>query len=86
MSNDRRIWDFLLSKIGNPCGVAGLMGNLYAESGLNPINLQNTYERKLGLTDEAYTSCACPSCAQQIKCASVRAFPKRETDHAFAFQ
>lgn len=53
--NEKRIWDFLMEKIGNPCGVAGLMGNLYAESGLNPINLQNTYERKLGMTDEAYT-------------------------------
>ena len=53
--NEKRIWDFLLEKIGNPCGVAGLMGNLYAESGLNPRNLQNTYERKLGMTDEQYT-------------------------------
>lgn len=32
------------------------MGNLYAESGLNPKNLQNTYEKKLGMTDEEYTS------------------------------
>jgi len=53
--NEKRIWDFLLEKIGNPCGVAGLMGNLYAESGLNPRNLQNTYERKLGMTDDKYT-------------------------------
>ena len=55
MSNDKMIWDFLLEKIGNPCGVAGLMGNLYAESGLKPRNLQNTYERKLGMTDDEYT-------------------------------
>lgn len=32
------------------------MGNLYAESGLNPINLQNTYEKRLGLTDAEYTA------------------------------
>ena len=32
------------------------MGNLYAESGLNPVNLQNTHEKKLGLTDAAYTA------------------------------
>ena len=32
--NESQIADFLLSKIGNPYGVAGLMGNLYAESGL----------------------------------------------------
>lgn len=31
------------------------MGNLYAESGLNPQNLQNTYEKKLGYTDATYT-------------------------------
>ncbi|MDE6259801.1 MAG: hypothetical protein K2M42_02895 [Oscillospiraceae bacterium] len=30
--------------------------NLYAESGLNPQNLQNTYEAKLGFTDTTYTA------------------------------
>lgn len=32
------------------------MGNLYAESGLNPQNLQNSYEKRLGFTDTAYTA------------------------------
>lgn len=49
------IWDFLLSKIGNPYGVAGLMGNLQAESGLNPQNLQNSQEKKLRMSDSQYT-------------------------------
>lgn len=31
------------------------MGNLKAESSLNPKNLQNTYEKKLGMNDETYT-------------------------------
>lgn len=31
------------------------MGNLFAESELNPQNLQNTYEESLGFTDTAYT-------------------------------
>ena len=31
------------------------MGNLYAESGLNPMNLQNSYEKKLGMTNSQYT-------------------------------
>lgn len=31
------------------------MGNLYAESALKPTNLQNTYEKKLGFSDTAYT-------------------------------
>jgi hypothetical protein len=50
------IWNFLYGKLGNACGAAGLMGNLYAESGLKPTNLQNTYERSLGYTDAAYTA------------------------------
>ena len=36
-------------------GVAGLMGNLYAESGLRSNNLQNSYEGKLGMADAEYT-------------------------------
>ena len=31
------------------------MGNLKAESALNPKNLQNSYEKKLGMTDDSYT-------------------------------
>lgn len=53
--NEKRIWAFLMERIGNPFGVAGLMGNLYAESGLRPNNLQNTYEKKLGMSDASYT-------------------------------
>ncbi len=37
-------------------GVAGLMGNLRAESALEPKNLQNSYEKKLGYTNDTYTS------------------------------
>ena len=51
----KHIWDYLMSKINNPYGVAGLMGNLRAESNLNPKNLQNSYEKKLGITDDNYT-------------------------------
>ena len=36
--NEKIIWDFLLDKIKNPYGVAALMGNLMAESSLNPAN------------------------------------------------
>ena len=49
------IWNYLYEKIGNPYGAAGLMGNLYAESTLHSNNLQNSYERKLGMTDDEYT-------------------------------
>lgn len=53
--DEGRIWEVLYDKIGNPYGVAGLMGNLYAESGLVPSNLQNSYEESLGYTDVSYT-------------------------------
>jgi hypothetical protein len=53
---EKQIWDSLSALIGNDYGVAGLMGNLYAESGLRSNNLQNSFERTLGLTDEQYTA------------------------------
>lgn len=55
MSNQDIIWNYFITRINNPKGVAGLMGNLYAESGLNPKNLQNTYNKKLNMTDDQYT-------------------------------
>ena len=53
---EKYIWNRLTAAGLTPAGAAGLMGNLYAESGLNPENLQNTHEKKLGLTDAAYTA------------------------------
>ena len=56
MSNtEQKIWQYFKSKGLNDFGIAGLMGNLYAESGLRPTNLQNSFEKKLGLADEEYT-------------------------------
>lgn len=55
-THSKYIWDYFMVKIGNEFGVAGLMGNLYAESGLRPNNLQQTYETSLGYTDESYTA------------------------------
>ena len=54
-SNEQYIWSFLKNKGFSDFGTSGLMGNLFAESGLNPINLQQTFEKKLGLTDLTYT-------------------------------
>lgn len=34
--NEKTIWDFLLAKTGNAYGTAAIMGNLMAESSLNP--------------------------------------------------
>lgn len=55
-ATERTIWNYFIVKGMSPAGVAGLMGNLYAESGLNPQNLQNTYEKRLGLSDAEYTA------------------------------
>lgn len=52
---EEHVWKVLLEAIKNPPGVAGLMGNLYAESAMNPQNLQQSFEKKLGTTDEKYT-------------------------------
>lgn len=55
MNTEERIWSFLKAQGLTDAGAAGLMGNLYAESGLRPNNLQNSCEGKLGMTDTEYT-------------------------------
>ena len=55
MTSTQKIWDKLISSGMTKAGAAGLMGNLEAESALNPENLQNSYEKSLGYTDESYT-------------------------------
>jgi hypothetical protein len=54
--NAQVIWSYLKKQGLSDAGAAGVMGNLYAESGLVPTNLQNTYEKKLSMTDSEYTS------------------------------
>lgn len=54
--NAKIIWDYLKAKGLNSFGIAGVMGNLYAESGLIPTNMQNSYEKKLGFNDVTYTA------------------------------
>lgn len=53
-NNEEKIWNYLKTKGLNNFGISGLMGNLFCESGLKSINLENTYEKKLGMTDAAY--------------------------------
>ena len=49
-----KIWYFLKSKRFNDYACAGIIGNFDCESGLNPKNLQDSYQVKLGFTDESY--------------------------------
>lgn len=56
MLNEEKIWNYFKSKGLSDYAVAGILGNLYAESALNPKNLQNSYEKKLGYTDDGYVA------------------------------
>lgn len=53
---EQGFYDFYKARGLCDFGIFGLMGNIYAESGMNPKNLQNSYEKKLGFTDESYTA------------------------------
>lgn len=55
MNTEKFIWDYFKNRGFTDCGVAGLMGNLYAESALNPRNLQGYHEKKFNMTDDSYT-------------------------------
>lgn len=50
------IWRYLKNAGYSDAGAAGIMGNLEAESGLKPNNLQNSYESKFGMNDDQYTA------------------------------
>lgn len=53
---EEKVWFALIAEGYSEYSVAGLMGNLMQESGFKSNNLQNSYERKLGMTDETYTN------------------------------
>ena len=44
-NNEEKIWNYLKAQGMTDCGAAGLMGNLYAESGLIPTRSE---ERRVG--------------------------------------
>ena len=52
---ERIIWDYLKSKGLSDYAISGIMGNLYAESGLNPRNVENAFELNSGYNDNSYT-------------------------------
>lgn len=53
--NKTLIYNALMDEFNNSVGVCALMGNLQAESNFNPMNLQNSANKKLNMTDEEYT-------------------------------
>lgn len=54
-TNAERIWNFCVNKGMNAFGAAAVLATMDAESGLNPMNLQDSCERDLGFTDKTYT-------------------------------
>ena len=54
MSNEGKLWNYFLNVFGNEKAVAGLLGNIKAESDFLPNNLQNSFEKTLG-SDVEYT-------------------------------
>lgn len=54
-SVEEQIWFALLDAGYSKIAAAGVLGNLYAESGVRTDNLQNSAETRLGMTDEQYT-------------------------------
>ena len=54
-TTESMVWWYLKQMGLTDEGAAGVMGNMQAESGINPTNLQDSYETSLGYTDESYT-------------------------------
>lgn len=54
--DQQQIWDFLMEITeDNPVGAAAIMGNLFAESLLNPMELENGSDLLNGMDEESYT-------------------------------
>ena len=54
--NDAYIWNFLMNSGFTKEGTAGLMGNLKAESQLESARYQDSYKKKIGLSDQEYVN------------------------------
>jgi len=53
---ERELYAFFKNRGLCDNGIFGLLGNLYAESGMRPENLQDSSEKKSGFTDREYTA------------------------------
>ena len=52
IANEQLIWNMLMSEIKNPYGVAAIMGNLRAESSMNPQNMTGTNAKQWRSAEE----------------------------------
>lgn len=55
IEREKITWDYFKGKGLNDYAIAGIMGNLFCESGINPKNLENSKEHLLGYNDDTYT-------------------------------
>lgn len=55
-TNQDQIWAYFKAQGFSEAGIAGIMGNLEAESGYWPNNLENAANEKSGVTDEEFTA------------------------------
>lgn len=53
---ETKVWNWLTDRGLNYYATAGVLGNIYAESSLQPNNLQNSFEKTLGMSDDEYTA------------------------------
>ena len=53
-SNERTVWDYFQNKGLTDEGIAGLMGNLQAESNIESVIYEDVYKPTLGLTNKQY--------------------------------
>lgn len=55
-ANETAAFEYLTEKVElNVAAACGILANLYAESQIDPKNLQDSYESSLGYTDSSYT-------------------------------
>lgn len=55
-TNAEKIWNYFKDKGFNNYACAGILANLFIESGLNPHNLQNTGNKRFNITDDEYVA------------------------------
>lgn len=55
-TNPEKLFNFCRDNGMTEAGASAVLANVHHESGTNPANLQNSYEKKLGMTDAQYVA------------------------------
>lgn len=81
---EKQIWDYLVAEIGNDYGVAGLMGNLAAESILSPGRIQGDLTTAMNPSN-AYTSALNNGSITEYNFVNVKSFTYNGTVYGPAY-